>query len=125
MLNRFSVAATLALRVGCQTTSSPEATKQTSDRGYMHALNVAGNKFCGYYLDHEYTQVCMKNLSAEARTRGGNSPSSYFFTAAFISTATTPLGLPIWDISPSPRSVFNGRGGGPNAPPGFRKISSI
>ena len=78
MLNRFFVAATLALLVGCQATSSPEATKQTWDRGYMHALHVAGNKFCGYYLDHEYTQVCMKNFSAEARKRGRKFPVVVF-----------------------------------------------
>ena len=78
MLNRFSVAATLALLVGCQATSSPEATKQTWNRGYMHALHVAGNKFCGYYVDHEYTRACMKNFSAEARKRGRKFPVVVF-----------------------------------------------
>ncbi len=78
MLNRFFVAATLAILVGCQTTSSPEATKPTWDRGYMHALHVAGNKFCGYYVDHDYTQACMKNFSAEARKRGRKFPVVVF-----------------------------------------------
>ena len=79
MLNRFFVAATLVLLVGCQTTSSPEATKPTWDRGYLHARNIAGNKFCGYYLvDHEYTRACMKNFSAEARKRGRKFPVVIF-----------------------------------------------
>ena len=44
----------------------------------MHAFNVGGNKFCGYYVDHEYTQACMENFSAEARKTGRKFPVVVF-----------------------------------------------
>ncbi len=78
MLNRIFVTATLTLLVGCQTTSSPEATKPTWDRGYLHALNVGGNQFCGYPMVGEDTQTCMVNFSAEARKRGRKFPVVVF-----------------------------------------------
>jgi len=78
MLNRCFVTAALALLVGCQTTSTPEATKPTWDRGFLHARNVAGNKFCGYYLDHEYTDKCQKNFSKAAQNTGKKFPVIVF-----------------------------------------------
>lgn len=70
MLNRLFVIATLTLLVGCQATSSPEATKPTWDRAYLHAYNVGGNKICGWPMISEDTQTCMVNFSADARKRG-------------------------------------------------------
>ena len=78
MFSRILASATLALLVGCQTTSSPDAAKPTWDRGYMYLLNVAGNEFCGYYVDHRYTQVCMRNLSDAARDSGKKFPVVVF-----------------------------------------------
>ena len=83
MLNRIFVTATLTLLVGCQTTSSPEATKPTWDRAYMHALNVGGNQFCGYPMVSEATQTCMVNFSAEARKRGRKFPVVVFLHGCF------------------------------------------
>lgn len=78
MLNRFLVVATLGLLVGCQNTMSPEATKPTWDRGYLHALNIGGNEFCGYYLDHKYTQECENNFTKSARNTGNKFPIIVF-----------------------------------------------
>ena len=79
MFNRIFVAATLILLIGCQTTSSPEATKPTWDRGYLHARNIAGNKFCGYYLvDHEYTDKCQENFSKAVKNTGKRFPVIVF-----------------------------------------------
>ncbi len=78
MLNRFFAIATLTLLVGCQAASSPEATKPTWDRGYLHAFNVAGNKFCGYPMIVEKTRTCMKKFSADARKRGRKFPVVVF-----------------------------------------------
>lgn len=78
MLHRFFVFAALVLLTGCQTTSSPEATKPTWDRGYLHAINVAGNEYCGYPLIVEKTRACLSNISAETRNKGRKFPVVVF-----------------------------------------------
>jgi len=78
MLDRFFVAATLVLLIGCQTISSPEATKPTWDRGYLHSFKVGGNEFCGYSMIVEKTKTCLKNFSADFRKKGRKFPVVVF-----------------------------------------------
>ena len=76
-VRRFAVLA-FAVLAGCVTATSSEATKLTWDRGFLHALNIGGNKYCGYYLDHEYTDKCQKVFSQTAQRTGKNFPVIVF-----------------------------------------------
>jgi hypothetical protein len=74
---KYVIAFTVFALSSCATTN-PEATKSTWDRGYLHAIKVGGNEYCGYPLIVKSTQECLQKLSATTKRTSKQYPIIVF-----------------------------------------------